>query len=147
MSARKKILVADDDCHIRGLLQSILQRAGYDVILAEDGKVAIQKALGERPDLVITDALMPKLHGFLLCKMLKKSEDPPKVIVLTGVYKKASYKREAKEEYGADGLMGKPFDLLELLDLVERQLGDSPGHSPRAGKVRKTNREASEVSA
>jgi CheY-like chemotaxis protein len=124
-SKNQKILVADDDQPLRKVLGKILTSAGYDVILVEDGKAAVEKAITERPDLVITDGLMPKMHGFLVCQAIKELQPPPKVIMLTAVYTKMHYKWEAKEKYGADELMTKPFEVAELLDCIERHLAVS----------------------
>jgi CheY-like chemotaxis protein len=122
----QKILVADDDQPLRKVLGKILRSAGYEVILVEDGKAAVEKAIEERPDLVITDGLMPKMHGFLVCQAIKALQSPPKVIMLTAVYTKMHYKWEAKEKYGADELMTKPFEVAELLDCIARHLTVSP---------------------
>ncbi|HEX8087801.1 MAG TPA: response regulator [Blastocatellia bacterium] len=123
----QKILVADDDQPLRKVLGKILTSAGYEVILVEDGKAAVEKTIIERPDLVITDGLMPKMHGFLVCRTIKELQPPPKVIMLTAVYTKMHYKWEAKEKYGADELMTKPFEVAELLDCIERHLSVPAG--------------------
>jgi CheY-like chemotaxis protein len=122
----KKILIADDDPPLRKVLGKILTDAGYDVVLAEDGESAVEKAASERPHLVITDGLMPKMHGFLVCKAIKQMESPPKVILLTAVYTKRNYKWEVREQYGADDFLTKPFELSELLACIEKHLANSP---------------------
>ena len=126
----QKILVADDDQPLRKVLGKILTSAGYEVILVEDGQEAVDKAMVERPDLVITDGLMPKMHGFLVCQAIKALQPPPKVIMLTAVYTKMHYKWEAKEKYGADELMTKPFEVAELLDCIAKHLTVSRGAEP-----------------
>jgi DNA-binding response OmpR family regulator len=120
-----KILIADDHPPLRKILKDVLTLAGYEVIIAEDGIEAVEKAKSEQPDLVITDGLMPKLHGFLVCKEVKKLNPPPKVIVLTAVYTKPTYKLEAKKNYGADELITKPFKTVDLLYAIEQQLASS----------------------
>ena len=120
----QKILVADDDRVQRELLGQILTKAGYDIVFAEDGRDAVEKASTETPDLVLMDGLMPKMHGFLACKAIKELENPPKVILLTGIYTKPTYKWEAKGEYHADELLSKPFDRAILLASIERLLAD-----------------------
>jgi CheY-like chemotaxis protein/curved DNA-binding protein CbpA len=122
---RRRILIADDDDRLRNTLGKILDNAGYEVMMAEDGKAAVAKAASEHPDLVITDALMPKLHGFLVCKTIKGFSPPPKVIMLTAVYTKPAYRWEAREKYGADELMTKPFNVSELLAVIEKHLGQA----------------------
>jgi CheY-like chemotaxis protein len=118
----KRILIADDDPPLRKVLGKILTDAGYDVMLAEDGKRAIEMAESEKPDLVIADGLMPKVHGFLACKTIKELPSPPKVIMLTAVYTKKNYLWEAREKYHADDFLTKPFELAELLACIEKHL-------------------------
>ena len=118
----KRILVADDDPPLRKVLGKILTDAGYDVMLAEDGQRAVEMAAREKPDLVIADGLMPKLHGFLACKAIKELPSPPKVIMLTAVYTKKNYRFEARDKYRADDFLTKPFELAELLACIDRHL-------------------------
>jgi len=129
--ARRKILVVDDDLVIRELLTRVLERADYDVVLAEDGLSAVEKAISEKPDLVITDGLLPKLHGFLACKAIKELSPAPKVILLTGIYTKLTYKWEVKAQYGADELLTKPTGPADLLACVEKHLA----HLPRLDRL------------
>lgn len=119
-----KILIADDDRVTRELLGGTLKNAGYEVLFAEDGVDAVEKASTEKPDVVLMDGLMPKMHGFVACKTIKEFENPPKVVLLTGVYTKSSYKWEAKGTYLADGFLSKPFDRDFLLALIEGLLKD-----------------------
>ena len=114
-----KILVADDDKVSRELLGYALKKAGHEVLFAEDGVDAVEQASRERPDIVLMDGLMPKMHGFLACKTIKELVDPPKVVLLTGIYTKVSYKWEAKKTYLADAYINKPFDGEVLLALME----------------------------
>jgi len=122
---RGRILVADDDLPLRRVLGKILSSAGYEVVLVEDGKAAVEKAAEIKPDLVITDGLMPKMHGFLVCKALKEMQPAPKVIMLTAVYTKLNYRFEARDRYGADELLTKPFEVANLLKCIERHLGSA----------------------
>ena len=122
MHRRAKILVADDEPAVRHMLWSVLSMAGYEVVLVEDGKSAVEKTQSENPDLVLTDGLLPKLHGFLVCKTIKSLPNSPKVFILTGVYTKLTYGWEVKSEYGADDFLTKPFDIVELLSRIADQL-------------------------
>jgi len=124
MHAPKKILVADDDRVMRELLGSILTKAGYEVSFAQDGVEAVEKASTEQPDLVLMDGLMPKMHGFLACKTIKQLPAPPKVILLTGIYTKPTYKWEAKHQHLADELLSKPFERERLLHSIEMHLSE-----------------------
>lgn len=123
---KEKILIVDDCRVIRALLRECLERANYEVITAEDGKAALEVAAAEHPDLVISDGLLPKMHGFLVCKALKEFANPPKVIILTGVYTKPTYRWEVKSEYGADEILTKPFTREKLLAVIEKHLATRP---------------------
>jgi CheY-like chemotaxis protein len=131
MSRPRKILIADDSMIIRETLRMMLE-PGYVVIFAEDGQKAVELAESQQPDLVIADGLMPRLHGFLACKAIKELKDAPRVILLTGVYTKPSYKWEVKKNYGADDLLCKPVNRAELIACVEQQLAGLP---PREDKI------------
>ncbi len=86
-SLKPKILLAEDDSAMRRFLEISLQRAGYEVASAEDGLAAMQIALTEIFDAVVTDALMPNLTGHDLCRILRQNEnfkDVP-LIILSGL--------------------------------------------------------------
>lgn len=123
MQVRGRILVIDDDPVTRELLRSVLTKASYEVVLAEDGVSGVEMAASEKPDLVITDGLLPKLHGFRVCKAIKELDSPPKVIILTGLYTKPTYRREVTHQYLADDLLTKPVVPADLLACIEKHLG------------------------
>ncbi|HYV04504.1 MAG TPA: response regulator [Blastocatellia bacterium] len=123
MNTPAKILVAEDEPITRGLFKAILENAGYEVILVEDGVAAVEKAASEHPDLVITDGLLPKLHGFLVCQEIKALDPAPKVIISTAIYTKMTYKWEVKNKYQSDDLLIKPVSPADLLQCVEKHLG------------------------
>ena len=120
---KSKILVIDDDATTREILRAVLEKDGYEVIVAADGISGVAAASSEKPDLVITDGLLPKLHGFRVCKAIKEFDSPPKVILLTGLYTKPTYKWEVKNQFLADDLLTKPVDAVTLLACVEKHLG------------------------
>jgi len=126
MVKNRKILIVDDDRLTLELMSRTLSRAGYEVIFAEDGAAALEMAANENPDLVLTDGLLPKMHGFLVCESIKKFDNPPKVVIITGVYTKPTYKWEVKKEHGADDVLTKPVTPARLLEIVENQLADLP---------------------
>lgn len=86
-SAKKKILLAEDDASMRRYIEIVLQTAGFEVISAEDGLAAMQTAFNTDIDAVIADAIMPNLTGYDLCRMLRN--DPVKkdvpLIILSGL--------------------------------------------------------------
>lgn len=121
--AKKKILVVDDEVKICKMLKTFLESEGYDVVTAGDGQVAIQKFEDSRPDLVITDLLLPKVHGFEICHRIKEKGRTP-VILMTAVYTQTKYKIEGKG-HGADDYIIKPFNPEELLGKVKKLLEGS----------------------
>jgi DNA-binding response OmpR family regulator len=130
MIAQRKILVVDDDAMLREMLTVMLEQANYEVIVASDGVSGVEISNSGRPDLVIIDGLMPKMHGFLACKLIKQLEHAPKVILLSGVYTKPRYKLEAKYEYHADEFLTKPFMPADLLACVAKHLASLPQLGP-----------------
>ncbi len=116
-----KVLVVEDEPEILLLLEQILSAQGFNLFTAGHGEKALQIFLREKPQLVISDAMLPKLHGFELCRRIKE-ESPlrTKVMILTAVYKKYKYKGKVQEEYNVDEYLDKPFQITEFLDAVAR---------------------------
>ena len=107
-----KVLVVDDEREILLLLEQILAGEGFEVLTASDGQEGLAVYMKERPPLVVTDAMMPKLHGFELCRRIKEeSDNTAKVMILTAVYKKYKYKGQVQEEYHVDEYLDKPFQI------------------------------------
>ena len=120
---KSKILIIDDDRVTLTMLEMILSRHGYKVLSAKDGAEGFELASKEKPDVMISDMLIPKIHGLELCTKIK--EDPLlkdiKIILMTAVYKGATFQFEAKES-GADHFIEKPIDTNDLLDKLKELL-------------------------
>lgn len=86
-SQKKRILLAEDDDSMRRFIEIILEKAGYEVLTAEDGLAAMQIALETDIDAVVTDAIMPNLSGYDLCRMLRGNAEKAKtpLIILSGL--------------------------------------------------------------
>jgi two-component system alkaline phosphatase synthesis response regulator PhoP len=116
----KKILAVDDEKHIVRLIQVNLERAGYEVVTASDGKEALDKVASEQPDLVVLDVMMPVMDGFETLRNLKANpatrEIP--VIMLTAKAQDADVFRGWQS--GVDCYLTKPFNPMELLSFVKR---------------------------
>ena len=119
----KQILVIDDESQIRSMLKKMLEREGFDVITAFDGKEGM-KLFRENPaDLVITDIIMPEKEGFEIIMELKKSSPNVPVIAISGGGKNSpdGYLNIAKK-FGAKAIFKKPVENKELLKAVKRAL-------------------------
>ncbi len=113
----RRVLVVDDDHDIRTLLADILLEEGWDVVTAPDGQTALERAQERRPDLIVLDYQMPYLDGPRFVAAYRQLPGPHAPIVLvTG----AGDVVESAEEIGAQGFLKKPFDLEELIEMVQR---------------------------
>ena len=120
MPKQKKILAVDDERHIVRLVQVNLERAGYQVLTAFDGKEAMKKVEADKPDLIVLDVMMPHMDGFEVLKRLK-SDDKTKnipVVMLTAKAQDADVFRGWAS--GVDCYLTKPFNPIELLTFVKR---------------------------
>ncbi len=113
-----KILIVDDEHFVRDLLVKILRKQGHDVRWSGSAAEALQLLEADLPDLVITDVVMPGMDGFELLRRIKGSHPTVKVIVLTGFARRQSISDFLL--YGADGYLAKPFQVAELIQVVER---------------------------
>ena len=116
---RKKILVVDDESAILQTLRFNLERNGYAVCTAGDGRSAVALASTEKPDLVILDIMLPVLDGIEACKEIRKSSGVP-IIMLTA--KDQEFDKVLALELGADDYVTKPFALGEFLARVKARL-------------------------
>ncbi len=125
MSA-KTILVADDESHILSVVSLKLRNAGFRVLTAADGQEALDVALLERPDLLITDYHMPQLSGLELCRRLK--QDPATRSMPAIMLTARGYHLEPHDtqESGIRRMLSKPFSPRHLLATVNEVLGVPP---------------------
>jgi DNA-binding response OmpR family regulator len=114
-----KILVVDDDNYIRSFLQKRLTALGYDILLAENGEHGLQIAEEERPHLIISDWMMPKMDGTEFCRHIKNHPDLRYAyFILLTARDSAEDKIEGMEQ-GADDFMTKPFNDKELVARIK----------------------------
>ncbi|TDL34339.1 response regulator transcription factor [Jeotgalibacillus sp. S-D1] len=109
----KRVLVVDDEQSIVTLLQYNLEQAGYEVITALDGAAGKQKALEEKPDLIVLDLMLPKMDGIEVCKQLRQEHVQIPIIMLTA--KDDEFDKVLGLELGADDYMTKPFSPREVV--------------------------------
>ena len=125
-----KIVIVDDEVHIRALLEQSLEELeedhGVEIVSAENGQEGLEVIKEVRPGLVLLDVMMPMMNGYDVCKSIR--DDPElaevKVILLTAKGQEAD--RERGVEVGATRYMTKPFDPDELLEIARDMLGLPP---------------------
>ena len=124
---RKKILLIEDEPDYRLALRERLEANGYDVIEAEDGKQGLESARSQQPDLIIADAMLPKLSGFRVARILKsdpKYKDIP-LLILTVLSQENDIKMGTSA--GADAYLINPCKSKDLLTTIEYLLSSPPG--------------------
>ncbi|NDC82047.1 response regulator [bacterium] len=109
-----KILIADDEYHVLMLTEMVFKDIGMDVVTASDGDEAIEVALRERPDLIITDIIMPKKTGFEVCKAVRSHPDIAETPIIIISALGDEYNKLTGFEEGADDFVTKPFNIEEL---------------------------------
>ena len=107
-----RILVVDDDPHIREVIRVALRKAGMSVTEARDGKDALARFAGERPDLIVLDIGMPEFDGLDVCREIRKSSDMP-ILFLSA--RDEEIDRVLGLEIGGDDYVTKPFSPRELV--------------------------------
>jgi DNA-binding response OmpR family regulator len=117
-----KVLVIDDDPVIVELLRVNFEIEGFEVVSAGDGREGYERARSERPDLVLSDIMMPRFDGLQLLSMLKRDPATRSLPVILLSAKAQNAEVQQGLELGADDYVTKPFDPLELIDRVNAVL-------------------------
>lgn len=120
MNPLPRILVVEDELPMRTALRDCLERKGYRVLLAADGESGLEKAVQEKPDLIVLDIMMPRLDGFALCAELRRLGNVAPILMLTA--KGRVEDRITGLDAGADDYLVKPFSRDELLARVRALL-------------------------
>jgi len=122
--ARKKILVVDDEKKIVDIVKAYLERDGYRVIVAYDGRLALQMARSESPDLIVLDLMLPEVSGWDVCRTLRTESNVP-IIMLTALDDDSD--KIVGLELGGDDYVVKPFNPKELVSRVRAVLRRAEG--------------------
>ncbi len=130
----ERILIIEDETPMRTALTDLLSAEGYRVLAAADGESGLQRALDEKPDLILLDIMLPKLDGFALCAELRRLSNPVPVFMLTA--KGQVEDRVAGLDVGADDYLVKPFSTEELLARMRALLRRFQRHGQAAGKLK-----------
>jgi DNA-binding response OmpR family regulator len=126
MSKTARIVIAEDDPHILQLLEHVLSVDGHQVATAKDGEEGLELVKKIRPDLLITDVMMPRRNGYqLVHSVLNETQDlpTPKIIILTSRTDPSDVKRGLT--VGADVYIAKPFDIQEVTGHVRELLASA----------------------
>ena len=124
-----RILIADDEPHIRKLVSFTLGNRGYEVLQAEDGGQAFDMATGELPDLILLDVMMPVMTGYDVLDRLKADERTAGIPVIMLSAKSQRTEVEEGLTRGAEQYIGKPFTPRDLVQQVSELL-DTEGKEP-----------------
>lgn len=125
--ALTKILVVDDESSIVTLLQFNIEKAGFDVVTAEDGRTGYELALTEKPDLIVLDLMLPEMDGIEVCKQLRQDKVETPILMLTA--KDDELDKIIGLELGADDYLTKPFSPREVVARIKAILRRSAGKS------------------
>jgi len=119
VSQRARILLVEDESSLAESVRYSLEREGFGVIVAPDGRRAIERFRTEKPDLVILDLMLPEMSGIDVCRMIRQESAVP-IIVVTA--KDSEADKVSGLELGADDYVTKPFSVRELVSRVRAHL-------------------------
>jgi DNA-binding response OmpR family regulator len=126
---RPLVLSVEDDEEIQRIVQRVCTNLGYGFIYATNGQDGLELARGYRPNLILSDAFMPKLDGREMCRLLK--QEPAgvdcKMVVMTGLYTDTKYRSEALKRFHVDDYLAKPVAITELINLLQKHLDGVTG--------------------
>jgi len=129
-----RILIIEDEAPMRVALADLLAGEGHRALTAADGESGLQRALDEKPDLILLDIMLPKLDGFALCAELRRLSNAVPVLMLTA--KGQIEDRVAGLDAGADDYLVKPFSTEELLARVRALLRRVRRHNQETVKLK-----------
>lgn len=134
----RKILLIEDDREISSTIYGALDAAGYDVTAAPNGIEGQKLITSDKPELVITDMMMPRMGGFPVLEFLRTIDDPPQVIMITA--NEGGRHKAYAEELGVADYLRKPFAMDVLLESIKRIIGPPDGEKDDAGSSKKSTR-------
>ncbi|MHC4362859.1 MAG: response regulator [Planctomycetota bacterium] len=117
--ADKTVLVVDDEVHIVHVVAIKLRNNGYEVISADNGAEALELALRDKPDIIVTDYQMPIMTGLELVGNLRKHEETKHIPVIMLTARSFAISQEQQDELQISGCLSKPFSPKELLGNIE----------------------------
>jgi len=143
----RKAVIIDDESRILDIVRLLLSKLGFEVHCAGDGESGLALTLREKPDLLVTDMLLPKLHGLEICKTVRSTPflSHTRIVAMTAIYKRLKFRLEAKD-VRVDAYVEKPFDVMEftkvIRELFSPELTDADLELHVAGVQEKIDKEA-----
>jgi CheY-like chemotaxis protein len=128
----RRILVVDDEPEIRHLLEKALGARGFAIETAPDGEEALARVAARHPSLVLLDAMLPRIHGFEVARRLRadpRTREVP-VIMMTAIYRGWRFAQDAREAYGAEDYIEKPFRIDDVVARIEVVLEATAARGP-----------------
>ena len=131
---RGRVLLIDDDAALLGLMAHAFGAAGYAIFTAENGRKGLLAVDSFKPDLVVTDIVMPEMEGIGAILQIKRKPNPPKIIAISGAGPggRRDYLSWARH-LGADEVLAKPFRMSQLVTLAGRLIDNYSNHLARRG--------------
>jgi CheY-like chemotaxis protein len=121
-TAKNTILIVEDQAAIVDLVRMRLEANNYEVITAGDGQEGLDKARKENPDLIILDVMLPKMHGYKVCRVLKDDPKYDEIPIILATGRAPHEVRKLGKEAGADAYISKPFEAKVLLSTIKELL-------------------------
>ncbi|MBW2528234.1 MAG: response regulator [Deltaproteobacteria bacterium] len=118
------VLVVDDEADVRHLLVRVFTERGYHVLEAEDGEIALQAVRSDVPDVLVLDAMLPKVHGFEIARRIKGSDryGHIPIVMVSAVYRGWRFAEDVKTNYGVEAYLEKPFKVGDVVAAVQSAL-------------------------
>lgn len=120
--SKKLVLIVEDEENLVELLRFRLESNGYDVDVAFDGSDGLRKIESLKPDIVLLDIMMPKMHGYDVCKAARANEATKDIPIIILTARTNENEAERAKEYGASGFISKPFEPDDLLKRIKELL-------------------------
>jgi DNA-binding response OmpR family regulator len=121
---RPLVMLVEDDEDIQAIVKRVCNNLGYGFVSANNGQDGLELARVYRPNLILSDAFMPKLDGREMCRILKEESggNDFKAVVMTGLYTDTKYKSEALKRFHIDDYLSKPVSITDLINLLQKHL-------------------------
>lgn len=129
----RTILVVDDEAPISDMLKFNLQKAGYKVMVAYDGRTGLEMALTKKPDLILLDVMLPKMDGFEVCSKIREADKEVSILMLTA--REEEIDKVFGLESGADDYITKPFSVRELMARIKANLRRGNGEAEEGSVI------------